>query len=100
MLWGCGAYLMSFLTSLQYKPIPGMTESPAFAINLDDNGLFESMVLPDAPKRQQNIMRAWAAMLQINKGKIQAGERAFTSEEVRAEIRMHFDISFHFCRNY
>ena len=57
---------------------------PAFAVNLDDNGLFKSMVLPDAPLQVQNIMRSWAGQLQINTGKIKAGEKSFVSEEVIA----------------
>ena len=62
--------------------MPGAGDS-TFAVNLDDDGLFKSMVLPDAPKREQNIMKAWAAMLQVNRKKIMAGEKAFVSEEVR-----------------
>ena len=62
--------------------MPGGEESKAFAVNLDDDGLFKSMVLPDAPKREQNIMKGWAAMLQVNRKKIRAGEKAFVSHEV------------------
>jgi hypothetical protein len=40
------------------------------------------MVMPDVPMKQQNIMKAWAAQLQINTKKIKAGEKAFVSEEV------------------
>ena len=63
--------------------MPGADNAKPFAVNLDDDGLFKSMVLPDAPKREQNIMKAWAAMLQVNRKKIMAGEKAFVSEEVR-----------------
>ncbi len=58
---------------------------PAFSINLNSDGLFESMTLPDAPLAQQNIMKAWAAQMQINKKKIKAGEKSFVSEEVIIE---------------
>ena len=66
--------------------MPGADAAKPFAVNLDDDGLFKSMVLPDAPKREQNIMKAWAAMLQVNRKKIMAGEKAFVSEEVRYHL--------------
>ena len=69
--------------------MPGADAAKPFAVNLDDDGLFKSMVLPDAPKREQNIMKAWAAMLQVNRKKIMAGEKAFVSEEVR--YHLHFN---------
>ena len=77
--------------------MPGADDSKPFAVNLDDDGLFKSMVLPDAPKREQNVMKSWAAMLQVNRKKIRAGEKAFVSEEVSCP-----DISFlltELCKN-
>ena len=71
--------------------MPGADAAKPFAVNLDDDGLFKSMVLPDAPKREQNIMKAWAAMLQVNRKKIMAGEKAFVSEEVRYQLHVHFN---------
>ena len=70
--------------------MPGADNAKPFAVNLDDDGLFKSMVLPDAPKREQNIMRAWAAMLQVNRKKIRAGEKAFVSEEVSCQFLQYF----------
>ena len=72
--------------------MPGADDSKPFAVNLDDDGLFKSMVLPDAPKREQNVMKSWAAMLQVNRKKIRAGEKAFVSEEVSCPEIIYFYI--------
>ena len=67
---------------LNYKDSP-VPNPPAFSVNLNGDGIFQSMTLPDVPLRQQNIMKAWAAQLQINTKEIKAGKKSFVSEEVR-----------------
>jgi hypothetical protein len=56
----------------------------AFSVQLDSNGLFQSVTVPSGlPIFQKNLVRGWANQLQINAGKISAEgmPTAFKSEE-------------------
>jgi len=55
----------------------------SFGISLDDDGKFKSLShAPSLSKFQQNLIKGWAAQLQINAGEISRGNKAFTSTEV------------------
>ena len=58
---------------------PAKIENPApFAIKLNRDGLFEELIVPsDVPLIQKNIMRGWAARLQINSAEIKEGKKGF-----------------------
>ena len=51
---------------------------PPFAIKLNNDGLFEELIVPSGVSlMHKNIMRAWAATLQINSAEIKKGLKGF-----------------------
>ena len=51
---------------------------PPFAIKLNNDGLFKELVVPSGVSlMHKNIMRGWAAQLQINSAKIKKGSKGF-----------------------
>ncbi len=64
-----------------YTPIGAKPMS--FSITSDDDGKFKSLNhAPGLTIFQQNLIKGWAAQLQINAGEISRGNKAFTSTEV------------------
>jgi len=65
-----------------YTPVGA--DSMSFSITSDDDGKFKSLShAPGMSVFQQNLIKGWAAQLQINAGEISRGKKAFTSSEVR-----------------
>lgn len=55
---------------------------PAFTVEVDGSGLFTKLSYPSSVNVfQANLIKGWAQILQINKGKIASGEKGFTSSE-------------------
>ena len=45
---------------------PVQADPPAFAVQLDSDGLFQELIVPSgASVFQRNLMRAWASQLQV-----------------------------------
>lgn len=54
-----------------------------FSVSLDSDGKFSSLTMPSGlPVFQKNLVKGWAAMLQVNSGEIKKGHLAFKSTEV------------------
>ena len=58
---------------------PARVENPPpFQIRLNSDGLFEELIVPSGtPLMHKNIMRGWAAQLQINSAEIKKGPKGF-----------------------
>ena len=55
-----------------------MQNPPPFQIKLNSDGLFDELIVPaDASLMQKNIMRGWAAQLQMNSAEIKKGLKGF-----------------------
>ncbi len=69
-----------------YTPIGANPMS--FSITSDDDGKFKSLShAPGLTIFQQNLIKGWAAQLQINAGEISRGNKAFISTEVRLALK-------------
>jgi hypothetical protein len=56
----------------------------SFSITSDDDGKFKSLAVQSGLSIfQKNLIKGWAAQLQINAGEIKRGSKAFVSTEVR-----------------
>ena len=65
-----------------YTPVPG-TGDMSFSVSLDGDGKFKSLVHKSGLSPfQKNLIKGWAASLQINSGEIKSGKKAFKSTEV------------------
>ena len=54
-----------------------------FKVSLDASGKFQSLTLASGMNVfQKNLAKGWAQNLQIDVGKVRAGEKAFKSDEV------------------
>ncbi len=66
-----------------YTPVPAGKMS--FSLTSDDDGKFKSLNVPSGLSVfQKNLIKGWAAQLQINAGEIRRGSKAFVSTEVKS----------------
>jgi hypothetical protein len=67
--------------STQFKKVKDVEVS--FSIALNSDGKFQSLTMPSGLTIfQKNLVKGWAAQLQINSGEIKKGNRGFVSTEV------------------
>jgi hypothetical protein len=59
----------------------------SFSLTSDDDGKFQSLSVQSGLSIfQKNLIKGWAAQLQINAGEIKRGKKAFVSTEVDFDI--------------
>ncbi len=65
-----------------YKPFDN-NNPVKFSVNLDGDGKFRSLAMQSGLSVfQKNLIKGWAAQLQVNSGQIKKGDRGFVSREV------------------